>query len=502
MRKNFLSFIRAYLKSIGLFAAMQLVCYAAGAQSYMGYQTSAYAGVYSMLNNPADILNHRVRADVNLVGISVGGGNNVVAFKFSQRNNDRSGFFYPDPITKRGKMNFNTDVFGPSLLIRLSDKHAFAITTRARLYTNVYGVGTPMLNSLLQDTISSFLINHQLSISDMFAGVHGWKEIALTYSRQIANSDFGVWKVGASVKYLGGIAALSFHTNNLGYTYDSLIDPADGKMKEAILNARGTFALDYTKTIDSIAGKDIVSFKNPGIGLDIGVNYEYREDMQVYENSYSEKTANYIWRVGASITDIGFIKYPKQEMKTINTRFSGNNYFTEQFNTPSDSSEPYQKANYYKNLFNARTEPSAVTMQLPTTLHLAYDRYFNKWLGVAAQLNVPLVFSKFNYYNGNYTPTSLYVTPRAEIPLGGLYMPISYNSISGFNMGAALRLGPLVVGFASLINARMAKTKGVDFYFILRVPIFGYRAYKEKTYGQEQPKLTKRQRRMLDCPGK
>ncbi len=273
------------------------------------------------------------------------------------------------------------------------------------------------------------------------------------------------------------------------------------RKKDALVNTQGSFALDYTKTFDSISGNDFISFKHPGIGLDIGASYEYRDEMQVYETSYSDKTANYIWKVGASITDIGFIKYDKQDMKSIAAKFSGNAYFVDQLNVPSDSSDVSQMANYYKNLFNARTEASKITMQLPTTLHLTYDRYFNKWLGVQALVNVPLVFSKLSYYGGNYAPVSIYVTPRAEISWVGLYFPIGYNSISGMQAGAAMRLGPLVVGSSSIINTRMlGKTRSVDAYFILRFPLFGYRPYKNGNNVQGQPKLTKRQKRMLDCP--
>jgi hypothetical protein len=173
----------------------------------------------------------------------------------------------------------------------------------------------------------------------------------------------------------------------------------------------------------------------------------------------------------------------------------------DQLTAPSDSGTGQQIANYYKTLFNARSEPSALVMQLPTTLHLSYDRYFNKVMGLQAQLNVPLLFSRINFYTGNYNPVSVSITPRAEIPLGGVYVPVSYNSVSGFQMGAAMRLGPLVIGSASIINSRIiGRTKTADVYFILRVPFFGYREYKNKITGQQVPALTRRQRRQLDCP--
>ena len=502
MQKLFLTWPSIFIKSILFLIFTMVACINSEAQSYTGYHAATYAGVYSIVTNPADILNHRFRGDFNLVGISTGIGNNIFKFNYTKRKDDKGGFTYLDPIKREGKANFNTDIFGPSFLIKLSDKNAVALTTRVRAVTNLHGISTDLLNSLLPDFISPKLLGAPLHISNMAADVNAWKEVALTYSRQVANTDYGVWKAGASVKYLGGLGALSFRTNNLSFIHDSIVDPADGKKKDAIINAQGNIVVSYTKNIDSLSGSSnsYLPFKNPGIGLDIGVSYEYRDEMQVYETSYSDKTANYIWKVGASITDIGFIRYNKQEANNIVINSAGTTYLMDQLKLPSDSTEAYQVANYYKKLFNASTDASAFTMQLPTTLHITYDRLFNKWLGIQGQINVPLVFSKLSYYVGNYNPIAVFITPRVEIPLGGLYMPVSYNSISGLQMGAALRLGPLVIGSASIINSRVVgKTKAADFYFILRIPFFGYREYKEKK-DKENARLTKKQRRLLDCP--
>lgn len=473
------------------------------AQSYTGYHSATYSGIYAIVTNPADILNHRFRGDVNLVGFSAGIGNNVIKFSYKKRNDDKGGVSFPDPINKKGKLYLNMDVFGPGVLVKLSDKNAVALTTRARVVTNVHGISTDILNSLLPDTLRSNLVGNTLFASNMTLQTHAWKEVALTYSRQFAHNDKGVWKLGASLKYLGGVAAFSLSTNKLSFIHDSIFDPVSGKNKDALINPRGSIVIGYTKNIDSLSGSgsEYLSFKNPGAGLDIGLSYEYRDEFQVYETKYNDRTNSYVWKVGASITDIGFIRYNKNEVKSIVTKFTGKTYLMDELTLPSDSSDVYQAANYYTNLFKSNTSASALTMQLPTTLHLTYDRFFNEWLGLQGQVNIPLVFSRLNYYIGNYNPVSVSVTPRAEASWAGLYVPLSYSSVAGFQMGAALRVGPLVIGSASIVNSRiLGRTKGADLYFILRVPLFGYRAYKEKIYFETHPRLTKKQRKALNCP--
>jgi hypothetical protein len=494
-----------FLKTIVILLGSLCIAFVSRSQSFIGYNTATYNGVYAIVNSPADILNHRFKGDINLAGISTGINNNTVKFTYRNRKDDYGGMSWPNPVKKNGKAYFNTDVFGPSFLVRLSDKNAFAITTRARVMVNMHGISKNILNLMLQDTLDAALVGHNLSISNMALNAHAWKEIAFTYSRQVAVDDYGVWKAGISLKYLGGVAAVNFNTRNLSFVHDSVADVNTGRNKDAVFNAYGSVGISYTKNLDSISGNtasDYLSFKNPGAGIDIGISYEHRDEMQVYETSYSDKTASYIWKIGASITDIGFVKYAASKTNGLTAKASGNTYLIDDLVPPADSSDIYQMNNYYKKYFNARTGASAFTMQLPTTLHLTYDRFFNKVLAVNAQVNIPLVFSQLNYYTGNYNPFAITVTPRAEIAWAGLYMPFSYTSVSGLQVGTALRLGPLVIGSGSLINTRMFKTKTTDFYFILRIPFFGYKEFKNKMNFDGPSKLTKKQRRLLDCPGK
>lgn len=471
------------------------------AQSYTGYNSSAYNGVYAVVNSPADILNHRIKGDLNLAGVSAGINNNIIKFKYKNRKDDHGGTSWDNPITRNGKGYFNADVFGPSFLVRLSDKNAFAITTRGRVMTNIHGVSKYILNSALQDTIDASLINNNLPISNITVNSHAWAEMAFTFSRQVAVSDYGVWKAGVSLKYLSGVAAELFSTDQLSFIHDSVFDAATRRNKDAVLNTQGAISLQYTKNLDTLQN-NFFSFKNPGVGIDVGVSYEFRDEMQVYETLYSNKTANYIWKVGASITDIGYIHYRADQTNGIAVRGTGNTYLMDTLAPPADSSSIGHLNNYYQKLFNAQSGSSAFNMQLPTTLHLSYDRFFNKVLGVNAQLNIPLVFSALNKYSGTYNPFSVAVTPRAEITWAGFYMPFSYNSVSGMQVGAALRVGPLVIGSSSFIKARMGKTKAADLYFILRIPFFGYKEFINKTFLESHPKLNRKQRRALDCPGK
>lgn len=484
---------------ISIPAFLNVILISVNAQSFIGYHSSPYAGVYSTVTSPADILNHRVRADLNLVGFNTELGSNFLKFNFKKKSGDF--YSFPDSLSYRGKFNLSTEVFGPSLLVKWNDRNAIAITTRMRLMTNAYGLSPLILNTFLGANTGGDSVGTVIKFGSMSINAHAWKEVALTYSRQIGNTDFGVWKAGVSVKLMEGIAAMSFNTNNLSYRYDTLSNPTGRDAKDILANIRGNVLLSYTRNLDSVNQifPDLLKFFHPSIGFDLGVSYEFRDEMQVYETQYSDRTANYIWKLGASITDIGFIRYSKNKLNGIYLNGKGKTVAADDLSVPSDSSGIKKSLNYFATLFNAGTEPSAMYMQLPTALHITYDRNFNKWLGVQAQFNVPLVFTKLSAYNGNYYPTSFSVTARAETPQAGLYLPFSYNSISGYRMGAALRMGPLVIGSASLFSAGLSKTKALDLYFILRAPLFSYRPYREKK-PKNRIHLSAKERRHLRCP--
>ena len=491
----FFTSARKQLVLLSLFSSMAFMSIA---QSFQGYHSSTYTGVYGILTNPTDILNHRFRGDINLTGLSIQANNNLVSIKI---NNKEDNFIRPNPVAKPAKFNFNTDIFGPSIMMRLSDKHAFAISTRVRVMATVKGIGKDLLNLTIQDSVAQSLVNADISVNDFSINAHAWTELALTYSRQVGISDYGVWKAGISLKYLNGQSAFSLASSGLAFKYtDSLAGLPVARA--AITDLRGRINMRYTQNVDSLDGNinNNFLFKNPGLGLDIGLNYEYRDEMQVYETAYSDEIRNYVWKAGVSITDIGFIRYSKQQTGGFAVSFKGNTFLTDTLKPPSDSTHIGQMNNYYRNLFGTRTDVSAITMQLPTALHLTYDRFFNKWLGIQAQLNVPLVFSAANYYQGTYNPFSLIITPRAEISWCGIYLPIAYNSFSGLQVGAAIRLGPLVIGSGSIINTKfLNNSKAGDAYFILRIPFFGYREFKEKIR-KERSHLSKDEKKALDCP--
>ncbi len=485
---------RSYLSVLFFIAC--IAC--ARAQSYTGYDVASYTGVYGTLFNPANILDHRFRADVNLLGFGFGFQNNVLSLDLGDKTNYTR---VPLPITKTGRGAAFSDILGPGFMLRLNDKNAIAVTSRFRFQGNADRLDPNLLNIALQDDPTQFN-QSSINIKGGSLQAHAWNELAFTYSRQIGITDYGVWKAAVSLKLLGGQGGAYLTANHLSFTYnDSVTADVSQLLKYGgAVNSTGNININYSDFMDDWDNQyQYKFFRQPGVGADIGVTYEYRDVMQVYETAYNEETNNYRWKAGASISDIGSIRY-RSSPNSYNTHLTGQQYIFQDLVIPPDSTTLVSIANFYKRKFPGRQSDTHFTMDLPTTLHLTFDYSFNPWLSAAAHFSMPIITSQPAYYTGTHTLAQLSVTPRAELSWVGFYLPFTYQFAGGFQSGMAFRLGPLTIGSASLINLGvLRKGRSADAYFILRVPLFKPRPYENEEI-PEDLKWSRRQKRLLNCP--
>ncbi len=256
----------------------------ARAQSFTGYNAATYAGVYGAFINPANILNHRVKADINLAGFAFSEANNIVKLRLKAGDNAPT---IAAPTGKTGSMQLQGDVLGPSFLVRLSDKHALAVATRARMQFNADKLSAPLLNLGLLKDVSS-LNKTRITAPGGALHAHAWTELAFTYSRQVAISSAGVWKAAASIKLMSGQGAAFFKANESRLFIMILC--------VAILHCRNrTAALPMLPAVSTwrmpvlwTGGAMITHsgfFAGPTLAADLGISYEYRDEMQVYGTS-------------------------------------------------------------------------------------------------------------------------------------------------------------------------------------------------------------------------
>ena len=108
----------------------------------------------------------------------------------------------------------------------------------------------------------------------------------------------------------------------------------------------------------------------------------------------------------------------------------------------------------------------------PTRIILNIDKNLGNHFAVNAQLNMNL-YSTSNYTQLNTRETNLItVTPRWENITWGFYLPVQYNSQGQLWIGAAVKLGPLVLGFHDFSGGKTIKSVNGGGYLSLSIHPF------------------------------
>ena len=443
------------MKNKILFAiAFFSICYA-NAQSYFGYLNDNYAGVHSVINNPANIVDNRYRADINLVSFSGLLTNDYYGAKFgdllkSDYDFERDGKQYPSDAN-----NFliNADILGPSFMFNLNKKSSLAIFTRARSITHLSNISGKALNDIQEDIDENYQVNNQ----NFSIAANAWGEFGVSYARILMDKGEHFLKGGLSAKYLYGAFTGYAKANNLNIAYNYTGDPATNTTSSS-----GNLEAGNITSLDNF--DDPTENTGSGFGADLGFTYEYRPDHQKYKytnkeggTSYHKEQNKYKFKIGVSITDIGAINYKDAivSVYNVNTTYTDAQYDAD----PS-----------FDNLYTKISESKSVRFKLPTAIHLNADWRMNKRFYLNLNTDFSAVAAEDK--NSSYINNNVSLTPRYEVKWLSLYAPISYLEYSGLQAGFGFRVGPLFIGSGSIISAMLSETQALDAHLGLKIPIY------------------------------
>ncbi|HUC80536.1 MAG TPA: DUF5723 family protein [Flavisolibacter sp.] len=437
------------------------------AQDFPGIRTSNYAGVSSVFANPANIADSRHRWDFSLFNISTVVGNNKASFNLKDIGRTLNADSIKNNVFAEGTGNSNgaisAVVQGPSVFFNLNKKSALGITTRARVMSNIVDIDSKLAKQLIDDTENDTGFPYTItSANKMVVNANAWTEFGLSYAREIYSSGNHYLKGGISLKYLAGAANTSIHIDNLRATLNEDLIGDD----VYLANSSGNIGLNYGGVSTSnFEAKDLLSFESTGFGADLGFVYEYRPDVSLAERRDLNK---YKFKVSLAVLDIGSIKYQRDLSRSggYGINISGAERFYLSALADAEIDDYKDTLNKYPQYFtpNASMSQSKYTVALPSTLQLNVDYHFHKGLYVNLDTQLALTNSSKNVNNSQYY-TSVALTPRFESKGVGVFLPMTYNSLTAFTAGAAFRLGPLFIGSGSILSAAIGSSKQADFIF-------------------------------------
>jgi len=473
--------------------------YFAKSQDFAGFNQSNYAGVSGIHIQPASIVDSRMKFDMNLIGLNVSAYNNYIGVKRDAFKKEGSWananfpafsdtafadkYLVEKTSNKDKSIYFSNRIQGPSFMVNINRKNAIAFTSNVRTYVNIDGV-SPDLAKLAYNEFKypslwvTNLNNKNLSIQEMT-----WAEYGLTFAHVFKDDNEHYFKAGATVKLLQGIQSAYMFIKNLDYnvyTKDTLSifssDVSYGhsdnlNLTDVSLGKKGT----GTKVFD-------YSQSYPGVGFDFGAVYEwrpsylkYKYDMDGEKDLWRKDRNKYKLKVGLSVTDLGSIKFKKGPTSG---DFHAN---TSLWNLkPIDPKTLGEFDDTLKGRFVNTNKSSTYKMNLPTAISVQIDYLI--WKDIYVNLTPFIAFQFKKNDTKVHDISSITLTPRWDHKWFGVFIPVQYNFLDGFRAGAAVRLGPLVVGSSNLAPLVGQKTVyGADVYAMLKIPIpYGHPKDKDK----------------------
>lgn len=458
-------------------------CSSLFAQDFSGYKTGNYTGINGVFSNPANIADSRYRWDFTLFNFSTSIGNNKASFRLKDLGRTLDGDSIKNKIfsgSAGGSSGLASVVVqGPSLFFNLSKKSAVALTTRARVMTNITDLDGKLAKQLIDDGSDDIGFPYTVSSSqNMVFNVNGWTEFGASYAREILSAGKHYLKGGITLKYLAGAANAYLNIDKLNAT----INEDQVRDETYLTNASGKIGLGFGGiNVSNFEGGDLLSFESTGIGGDIGFMYEYRPDAESGPDALRRDLNKYKFRIGLALLDIGSIKYNRDISRSGSYAIHISNAQRFYLSSLADAGidEFKDTLNKYPQFFTADANAGSASykVSLPTTLQFNVD--YNVCKNVYANLALQLAFtnSRDKPFNSQYY-NAVTLTPRFEAKRFGFYLPLSYNALTQFTGGASLRVGNLFIGSGSILSAAFGSSKQADIF--IGVHFGSLQKHKEK----------------------
>lgn len=472
------------------------------AQNYLGVINSNYSGVMGADLQPASIVDNRFITDINLFSFSFEAFQNAKYFdagilpkrnwlyslrkdtQWQDDNNLYQNAFHStqdfnDPKARPSGLNMNFQFDILNFMFHINRKIAVGFSAKVRMINNVDKIHPKVLKLAEEGLDYSDLWNMNIDGSLLSQDALAWAEYGINYAQVVMDKNEHFLKVGGRLKFNQGLMSTYIQADDLAFKLDDNKTAADLKGKlnfgysdnvDHFFDGSGNFSLGEIYKMTS----------KLGVGFDLGAVYEWRPNWKEYKydmdgetNLWRRDRNSYKIRVGASLLDLGGMRFTKAD-KSRNFNVDTKNFDLTIFENAGglkdfaniiDSlilHDPDWKADEDTSQTYYMHTPTAVSFQVD--YHIWNDFYIN----ATALINVN---NKNNPHNVR-TASRYSITPSYDFRWFGVGVPISYSTYSNFMVGLGLRLGPITVGVPDLKTLFPGgKIRGTGVYAGMRIPV-------------------------------
>lgn len=442
-------------------------------QEQLGLRLDNYSGVNGIVLNPAANLTSPFRFDINLISAGVFADNNyghirnTNLFHFIKNSQDESNLIdavnTPNDIRTEDTWllfdYFDNDklkyasasmhLMGPSFSIKLNNGYSFSFISALRAAGSTHRVPS---NAAFYH-INRVPLGEAIDIAPTNVAGMVWSEFGINFAPAFFTYN-GKFSLGITAKYLTGYEAAFAETPN---TLQITQFPGDSLQLE-----NGLINFGFT---DSNTNSDIdpaVRKNGQGFSFDVGAVMTIEGDDD-----------GYIWRLGASILDIGQITFSK------NAQFHQIDQPTDSLLgiLPIDDYDGFADLSDYVNLLSSQTLGNSLASRvgdrfsigLPTALSLQADYQFYPDFYVNATLVQRLKFKAQAIGRDNI----LAISPRYSSRWISGSLSLVLRNYQQLRTGFSLRLAWFAIGSDNL-GSWVGKSTftGTDIFFGIKINPF------------------------------
>ena len=469
-----------------LLSAIILLSVHAKAQRMLGVSTSDWSVMNGLTMNPANIADSREKIVLELFSVNAGIDNNLGSFGSvgdltKALNNGTTGslFNYSNRSTF-SLMAPALEMRGPGLMYSINRKHSVALTTGVKIFNQFNNFDQTLFRTLVDPNYTyegSSTGDIDFTSKNFNYTVQSYAQLGLSYGVVLLDQKEHKLKAGLTLRYLRGIGYVSMKGNNLDAHFrnanDSMfVTNSDMEFASNLLSTRSAFTEGFagSNVLSNVFGSN----SGKGIGGDAGLVYEYMP-MSEKNKRRVMNDSRYKLRVSASVTDFGSIKY--KSTSNSNAYLTGNGYITPKGLDTVHTFDEFRTYAKHQG-FTADTVSRATTVHLPTALVLGAD-YNIRGNWYANATIVTNLANRQNFGNSYYGQIS--VTPRYDVKLFSVALPISYSSLTRhMKVGLGLRLTGLYIGSDDMLAVFAKNQYSFNVYAGGYVPLFRQKGYRNK----------------------
>jgi len=463
-------------------------------QEYFSFGGGNFCGIQQVVANPAAAADNRLKIDFIASGLNFDYNNSMFAIKRQALDFEGSIFKpsqiqlpntwknqtpnVPDnifknlnvyPAEKDRSAIFENRIFLPSMMYQIDEKNSVSFIWSIRQINNIDGVSPQFANLVEKEFDLSLTQNNRLQNKKFSAVQMTWAEYGFTYARLLQDKGQHFFKAGITPKLVKGIESAYVIIKDL----DVLLSSKD---TNSYFNAQFSHAQSKNYSGAFNTQRSLTGSGKIRAALDLGFIYEWRPQRQKYR--YRGDGKNYTWRqdlnkykikLGASLVDIGKIKFDKKEgYYDLNIEIQNSD-----INKITSLNNIQEFDSLIRSDFSNQSQSNQYSILLPSAFNMQIDYSINElfYVNLSAHLT--------NFYASNFKVhnfSALCIAPRIEHYWFNVSLPLVVNTLAlsrsqYINTGFNIRVGPLCIGTNNLKPWFGGDVAAMSAYALLKISI-------------------------------